>query len=161
MPSLKAIVPSSPIKYKAAFQDAFIKTFDECLNGMKADYKKTTEKWQILIAFNTSRPEVVNGGFSASVGTDNPIYGYVDLGTKPHIIRAKRAKYLRFRGGYSPRTQPNKLASGASSRSGSWVQKQVVHHPGNKPRNFSQIIQLKWQTEFETRLAKRVKAITG
>lgn len=66
------------------------------------------------------------------------IFGYVDLGTKPHIIMPKvPGTYLKFRGGYSARTQPiAKYNVGSGMSFGSWASKAIVYHPGSKGRFF-------------------------
>ncbi|EGP4894215.1 HK97 gp10 family phage protein [Enterococcus faecium] len=46
---------------------------------------------------------------------------YYYYGTKPHVIRAKKGKMLRFRG-----------------KDGKIHYKKQVHHPGTKPHNFIQ-----------------------
>lgn len=43
----------------------------------------------------------------------------IDLGARPHVIRPRRRKFLRFRG-----------------RDGNWVFARKVNHPGNKPYKF-------------------------
>ena len=66
------------------------------------------------------------------------IFTYVEKGTKPHIIMPKKpGTYLKFRTGYSARTQPVAKYNQGSGRSfGSWVSKAQVFHPGTKPRLF-------------------------
>lgn len=67
------------------------------------------------------------------------IFGYVDIGTKgPYLIFPKVAgTYLKFRSGYSARTQPVAQYNKGSGQSfGSWVQSVGVIHPGIKPRLF-------------------------
>jgi len=70
------------------------------------------------------------------------IYGYVDRGTKPHIIAAKNAPFLSFRTGYSPKTlaNPARTVSGGGTSSGPRVYAKVVHHPGSEAREFSKVI---------------------
>lgn len=66
------------------------------------------------------------------------IFGYVDQGTKPHIIMPKiPGTYLKFRMGYSARTQPiAQYNKGTGQSFGSWASKAMVFHPGSKPRHF-------------------------
>lgn len=67
------------------------------------------------------------------------IWGYVDRGTEPHIIRPRRrGGKLFFRTGYSARTAPiAKFGQGDGRSRGSFVSKDEVHHPGNKARLFT------------------------
>ena len=64
------------------------------------------------------------------------IYGYVDQGTRPHIIMPKiPGTYLKFRTGYSAKTQPiAKYNVGSGQSFGNWVSKAQVFHPGSKGR---------------------------
>lgn len=63
---------------------------------------------------------IVTGGASplGIVMVDHPAAGFVLRGTRPHDIRPKTKKVLRFTSG------------------GQILYAKVVHHPGNKPNNF-------------------------
>lgn len=64
---------------------------------------------------------IINQSVSAPLGIvmcDHPATSFVINGTKPHDIRPRTRKVLRF-----------------ESRSGT-VYARVVHHPGTKPNNF-------------------------
>lgn len=62
------------------------------------------------------------GGPTIVVGSDSPIAMLHHEGTKAHIIRPVKAKYLRF------------PANGGNG--GGFVFAKVVHHPGTKPNRF-------------------------
>lgn len=98
------------------------------------DFQGATRSWKHKPSFKITRDSE-----STSIGTDSEIFGYVDQGTKPHIIRPKN-KRLRFGAGFSPKTTPGSLSSGAGSRSGPNVYARVVHHPGTQARNFSNLV---------------------
>ena len=83
------------------------------------------------------------------VGTNSKIYEYVDKGTKPHIIRPKRAQFLRFQTGYRAKTTPGIIGSSSGGRSGDIVYSQGVRHPGTKARKFSEIINKKYERKFK------------
>ncbi|MFI9026299.1 hypothetical protein [Streptomyces sp. NPDC053560] len=57
-------------------------------------------------------------GLRGVITCDHPAVNYVLEGTRPHIIRPRRKKALRFDVG------------------GQTVFAKVVHHPGTKPNNF-------------------------
>jgi hypothetical protein len=76
------------------------------------------------------------GDYAIVAGTDNLIYKFVDSGTKAHPIRAKRSKYLTFRGGYTAKTRVNIIGSREGGADGDWAKKQEVQHPGFPGRNF-------------------------
>lgn len=153
MAKLVAIKPKSPIINRAEFQKEYIAAFTETTKGMKADFEKTTKTWTRRVKFKTGKPQSDGPHFVAFVGTDDVIYGYVDLGTKRHNIRAKNGGMLRFRTGGISKTVPRNIDSRrGSAATGSFVSKRMVRHPGTAARRFSVIIQLKWQDAFERRM---------
>ena len=160
MAKLEAIKPKSPVIRSDAFLKEFIAAFTEVTKGMKADYQATVRTWTRKVTFKTGKPQSDGGKFVAFVGTDDKIYGYVDLGTKRHSIRAKGDGYLRFRSGYIARTIPRVLSSGNKAYLGDWVSKKAVKHPGTQARRFSVIIQAKWQDEFERRMKAAMEKAT-
>lgn len=91
------------------------------------------------------------------IKTDSEIYGYVDKGTPPHEIVARRAPLLRFTVPFTAKTKPRFIASYAGSRGDQWVSKKSVHHPGTKARQFSQIIQQRAQAPTANRLRAALK----
>jgi len=68
------------------------------------------------------------------------IWGYLNDGTKPHIITPKRAPALAFRVPYRAGSQPNMLKTRPSQRGSRWVRTQIVRHPGNEPRNWTEVV---------------------
>lgn len=76
----------------------------------------------------------------AAVIIKDQIYNWLNEGTKPHVIRAKNAPYLRFRvGGFIAKTRPGSLFSGPGSpATGPMVSKKQVWHPGTEPRKWTE-----------------------
>ena len=73
------------------------------------------------------------------VGGNAKYYLWTDKGTKPHDIRPKRARYLKFQVGYDARTAPGaKSGVGTGRKFGAWRSALVIHHPGTKARKFSE-----------------------
>lgn len=137
----------SPLYDLAAFEAAMQTALESTAKDVIADYQKTTKTW-------VHQPEftILNSSFrvgsrvvSVDIGTEDEIYGYVDNGTKPHIIRPVRAKVLAFNAGSQPKTRPNRLIATAGSPGTQPVKTMIVHHPGSKPRNFSKMIAKKHQ----------------
>lgn len=111
------------------------------------DFGETVKTWdhkpkfEQVISLSGNQPAVL-------VATDDEIYGYVDEGTKPHIIKPKKAKVLHFMGGYTAKTSPGVIGSGNGGSSGGEVFSRGVKHPGTKARGFSKAIEKKWQNSF-------------
>ncbi len=103
-------------------------------------YRRTTRTWSHQPEFTAMR-ESTGDSLAVLVGTDDPVYGYVDKGTKPHEITPKRPGYpLRFRGNYQAKTAVGVLNSGPGGASGDTVRAMRVWHPGTKARQFSEMI---------------------
>lgn len=116
------------------------------------DTAKELRNWhQIVVRDWKHRPTfTVEGGGSRSfrvksinpVGKNRKIWFFVDRGTKPHVIRAKKAGgRLKFQTGYSARTAPTARTNvGTGRKSGAWRTAQLVNHSGTKAREFSKTI---------------------
>lgn len=135
------------------------------LNGMrrmgtkiKQDFEKTVQTWknkpkfEVLVSLSGPGPTVV-------VDTNDEIYHYVSMGTRPHVIRPKRARALAFRGTYTAKTVPGVLEARAGGASGDAVFSQEVHHPGTKPRNFQKMIGDKWQKQFKREMESVMREV--
>lgn len=63
---------------------------------------------------------------------------YLEHGTKPHIITARKGKSLRFPAKGVSKTLGGRARTGEVKRlgTGAYVFAQVVHHPGTKPQPF-------------------------
>lgn len=114
--------------------------------GMLRDFQKTTRGWETVVEFYI-RATVTQSIAEVTVGTDNEIYGYVEKGTRPHVISPVRAKVLRFQSGYRPATTPGRLRSRTARHSGDLVFARRVQHPGTEARNFSQIVADRWEAK--------------
>jgi len=137
----------------------------EILNALRAEgrdvtkeYEKTTASWRVKPKFETMIGLTRAEGASVFVGTDDEIYGYVDQGTRPHVIRPRRARFLRFRTGYKAKTSPRKIGSGPGGASGPVRFAKIVHHPGTQPREFSPTIRKRRRRKFTRRMVKAMQA---
>lgn len=131
---------------------------DRALNAigrdMKADFDELVSNWKHRPKFKVLRtPETV------SVTTTHEIFGYVNSGTRAHIIKPKRAGgLLKFRLGGKAKTRPNntKFRGGSPAR-GAWRAAKQVKHPGTKARNFTRIIANRWNKEGVKRLRAELR----
>jgi hypothetical protein len=116
-------------------------------HGIKTDYEKTFETW-------ANKPEVIikRRAGVREVIVDDTIYSFVDKGTKPHIIRPKRARLLRFGVGGTPKTTPRIIGSVNGRVGNQLVFARQVRHPGTKPRDFTKMIGEKWKRSAKTQL---------
>lgn len=134
-----------------AVKDAMDEAAQECLE----DFERTTATWEHKPAFEAV---AVSDGYV--VGTDDEIYGYVDEGTRPHVIVAK-GKALAFGVGGAPKTQPGVIGSSGGSKGSGRVYVKRVNHPGTKPRNFTEQIHKKWQGQLPLIVAQKIGGAVG
>ena len=142
--------PKAAQQYKAV-QDEVRVGLKRVGDRTEKAYKQVVQNWQ-------SKP-----GFKAEIGSGTKqLYVRVKVtgsrrnidnwnridktGAKPHIIRPKRAKFLRFvwggPGSYDAKTKASPARFGGSGRvtNGKVVYRKFVNHPGFKPRKFSEAI---------------------
>lgn len=121
--------------------------------AVKVDYEVTSQTWKHQPSFTiTSSPG------ERIIGTSDEIYGYVDDGTRPHVIRPRRAKRLRFSPGGRAKTSPGQIRSGAGRKGSGVVFAKQVNHPGTKARNFSKAIAEKWRKLLPQQLQRAIDA---
>lgn len=121
---------------------------------MEKEFKKTTQTWKRKPPIYSTAPQPSNEGIESATGTDDQIYEYVAKGTKPHVIRARRAPMLRFQPGFTAKTIPGLIGSVRGGKSGPFVRVREVRHPGTKKREFDVRIAAKSQETLalETRV---------
>jgi len=149
MPNLRlqSIKPSG-LPSSKEYTDAFRRAAQKSANASERDLQSTVRTWKHKPEF-TVAVEESSREYSVVAGTDNDIYGYVDQGTKPHIIRARRAPFLRYRVGGRPKSRVNFIGSQAGSVGNEWRRSLFVLHPGTAARNFIKTIQKRRQKSFE------------
>jgi hypothetical protein len=119
------------------------------LNGAaksaKIDFKVTTATWKTEVEFTIENASP----YIRRIFTKNRIYLFVCFGTKAHIIRPKRGKFLAFSPGGRAKTRVGAVRSNKGSKGkGTTVFAREVRHPGTKARDFDIVIQAKWQQQL-------------
>lgn len=99
-------------------------------------------------------------------GTAKKIFVYIDQGTgrygpkkRPYVIEPKQPnKLLKFQKGYSPKTAPvARINVGTGQRSGGWVSKVRVIHPGIKARKFTETVSENLKPSFDQRIDRAIR----
>lgn len=149
---VKVICPASRslvdlVKHERAITNAIEGVAKDAL----VDFKVTTQTWRSKPEF-----EITRTSDSRIVSTDNVIYGYVNDGTRAHIIRPRRAKVLHIPQGGTPKTKPGVIGSGAGLRANAFFYSKAVRHPGTKARRFDRAIAKKWRREFANILQRAI-----
>lgn len=148
----RAITPKPP-----NYQDRVRKVVENLLSdlalGAQADFEVTTKTWKRKPVFNISSTPG-----RRFVGTDSLIYKFVQGGTRPHVIRPKRAKALKIGVGFQPKTKIGVIASGPGRTPSRYVLRKAVKHPGTKARGFVSVIALKWARQVKPVWARAWRA---
>lgn len=140
---IKVIIPKALATDPAKMKRAIKNGLDAAAKGAEIDFKVTTQTWNHQPGFSTD----ASADDRRIVGTDDEIYGYVNAGTRPHVITA-HGKALAFQGGYRAKTRPRSISSGGGGASGPTVYRHQVQHPGTKAREFDKAIAEKWQQQL-------------
>lgn len=126
---------------------------------IKKDFQQTTKTWKNKPKFESIVS--LKDGPSVIVGTDNEIYTYVDEGTRPHPIVARRAKSLAFRwggkGSYRAKTQVRVIDSFSGGATGKTVFPKAVQHPGTKARKFADEIEKRRRPWYKRRMEQAMR----
>lgn len=159
MPKLqiKAITPKhlpGSKEYAKVIKQAAMKT----ARLVQRDLESTTRTWDHKPTFTIAVTQT-GADYEVSAGTDDKIYGYVDAGTRPHVIRAKRSKYLSFSSGYRAKTRVGIIGSQPGGPFGDPVLAQEVQHPGFPGRKFTQRIKQRRQKTAEQEIAQAVAKV--
>lgn len=150
--SVKAIIPS-PFRSEAVMR-ILKQEMEKYVPFLLKDFQNTIRHWK------GEKPRFVKAlivkpdSISIQIRVTGSEKGknkwhWLNEGTRPHKIRAKNAKVLRFRGGYKAGSKPNsRFTVGATAAKGDWASKQEVNHPGFPARNWSTIIMADNQRPF-------------
>lgn len=149
---LVAIKPSAKAINFTRFGPAAKLGMQDAAEAAKADLESTFTTWNHQPTITTKER---SDGYSLSV--DDDVWNMLDKGTRAHRIIARKAKRLRFAGGYRAKTRPGFIGSQAGGTSGGVVFRQSVMHPGTKARSWSKLIGTKYRAKLQTFISKRIK----
>jgi hypothetical protein len=152
-----------PRRFNNVFLKQVQKEYEAIAKDIQFDFEQTTQtwknepKWERIVDIQPTHIAVL-------VGTDDPIFQYVDKGTRPHDIEGKKTasnpsgRLAFMTTGFQAKTSPESLSSSYGVSAGPpLVRPQVVHHPGTKPRNFTKKIQKSWKEKLKKRIDPFVK----
>lgn len=121
---------------------------------MMLDLMVATATWKHNVKFKRivdAKTDIV----TIVVGSDDKIWGFVNQGTKEHIVLPRNKPMLWFRNTYTAKTIPGVLTSKPGGASGIWVSSKGTIPKGIKPRKFDEALQKRWKTKFP----KRIEAV--
>lgn len=127
-------------------------------SAQKRELEKTVTTWKNKPGFDYDvalyRDDVVLETYPT--GNDDAVnhWHWIDKGTRPHFITARKAPTLRFRTGYRAKTRVNQFTSGKSQRYGDWITPRSVRNPGIRARGWTPKLQKQRQKPFAQSMSR-------
>jgi hypothetical protein len=149
---MTAIKPSAKAINFTRFADAAKLGMRDAADDVEIDIKLTTASWDHDVEIVVKERA---DGYSIEV--KDLIWNLLDKGTRAHRIIARKAKRLRFVGGYRAKTRPGFIGSTSGGASGGPVFRQSVWHPGTTARGWSKLIGAKYRGRLKTYISKRIR----
>lgn len=138
---------AKPINRNAMMRELKLGVETEAKNVF-SDFAKTTQSWNNKVTF-TAKVRYQGGFISFLVTTDSKLYTMMDItGAKRHRIAPKTKKFLYYQKDFSPKTTVGSLDSVAGGKSGRFVRRLSVDHPGFLARKYSELIAKKTEKRF-------------
>lgn len=147
---IEAIVPKD-VNFATLFKAAYSGALKEVAEEIKGDFEDVTRTWKHKPKF-IIRVTERGGQLGITISTSDVVFGYVNYGTKAHVIRPKKAKRLVFQTGYSAKSKPGFIGSKPGGASGPTVTATEVHHPGTEARKFDVAIARRRQKSLKSKM---------
>lgn len=161
------------VKYRPGLLQERLRTVRKTITaaagkGLDKTIADARQKLDAVVATWSNQPgfEITARDTGKTLGRDLSIYGnvkavrifhYVDLGTKPHIIKPRKARALRFQGNYNPKTRFRARFGGPGKASGKFFFRGIVHHPGTKAREFGEVYREEAARELRVNVSRELK----
>jgi hypothetical protein len=123
---------------------------------LRKEFDKTVTTWSDQPNFQTEHYFGQNVMW-VKVLTYSKTYRLVNAGAKPHEIRPRRAKMLRFQNQYRAKSRPKLIRSFAGGKSGDYISTPVVKHPGFEARKFDETIAEEYTKTFHDDIQDAIK----
>lgn len=133
------------------------KALDQAVRETLGKFAATTATWN-----HKPKMEVDREPTARVVGTNDKIYEIVsETGSKPHTIRPRNKRSLRFRETYRAKTRKGLLGSSSGGASGNVVHAKSVQHPGFEAREFVKAIQEQMDVRMEKLTDEALRKLYG
>lgn len=109
----------------------------------KTEHRFVNRTGALEASIGSSPPVPVKGGAIGTVFARRNYASFVDAGTRPHVIRARRKPFLVFK------------------VNGVWVRAKQVNHPGTRPEGFMGNAVLKAEPYMNAEIEKGVVRANG
>jgi len=142
---LKMKVIKPKILTEGLITDPLVKEFKTSADRVEKNFKKTIATWKNQPKFEKEF-EFGSTQWRYRVFTTNQVYAWVNDGTEPHPIEAKKkggVLFYPYKGTRVAKTKPGRLSSGSGKKGRNKIVSpmwQPVQHPGVKARKFDEMI---------------------
>lgn len=148
MVTLKTIRPPAQLLDSTRVQKLIQDSLDAASLGIQTDFDTTVMTWRRQPDFRIQKPSED----TRIIGTEDQIYQYIDFGT--------RVRYATMSRDFRPKTVPNMIGSQQGRGRVLYISRRRPR-PGIQARNFSRVIQKKWQDQFPTILSRGLYALAS
>lgn len=148
----KAIIPKKLPSNAQRMSRILVNAMNMSAKAVAVDFKVTTQTWDHQPNFAITSPSP----FVRQIATDDPVYAMLNKGTRPHVIRPRQKKILRFEGPFRPKSRPGYIGSDKGSQGNTEIWARSVNHPGTAPRLWTKAIKAKWQKLFPEQLQRAI-----
>ena len=122
-------------------REGFIEALEETADDIQEDFDAITATWEVAPLFEFIIDVDGPGDLVLLYGSDDPLWNWLNEGTAgPYLIFPTNQEALAYQKDFSPKTQPGFIGSTFGGKSGDWIVRTVVEHPGIEPRD--------WETEI-------------
>ena len=153
--SAKGSSTAKPLDY-----DALLKAAEAALQeggkSIMSDLEGATATWEDKPQFEIQGPFLKGKELSVRVAprTNVEIFTYVNDGTPPHMIFPRKGKFLSYQRDFTPKTHVGSLSSGPGGKSGPYVNRLGVAHPGIEARKFTTVTAINHQAWWQSRVER-------
>lgn len=157
---VRVFVPETLLKTQKLRQLFINKMRRKTSLEVKALFLKTVFGWSEHPHFDKIFVNTL-GYVSCEVSTTDDVYNLVNAGAKPHLIEPRnQGGLLRFQPGYRASTTPRVIGSRRNYRSGKYVSRRFVYHPGFEAREFDKTILEYYAPTFQDDMNQVVEEAT-
>ncbi len=163
---MSMVIEVKGIKAKKLNEETIYKEISKALtaeaNEIEKEYKQTTRGWKHKPKFQKVKNIDITGQKAeVIVGTDDKIYGYVDLGTRAHFVPKSGKALMAFKPGYMAKTNVGQIRTSGARWTGAFG-KRIVRYGrwkvgGIQARRFSEIIQKRRNPKFRDAMIEAIR----
>jgi len=165
MVRFKAILPNPREPDINAMKHRFAISAEKYMEIARDDFKATVQSWKgekpvFVRRTKLSDPkEITVTIFLERSDEGVQKWDWLDYGTEKHPIAANKSPVLAYQGVFKPKTRVGVFPSTPGGKSGEYVFRKAVEHPGIEARGWSDAILEKHEKPFAEWMEKAMKSV--